>query len=190
MSEPPLTPSQTVGPYLSIGLLRDLIVPEVVPAGTPGAIHVHGLLLDGAGDPILDGMVEIWQANPAGRYPSPLDDRRELPLDPGFTGFGRSGTVDGGRFEFLTVKPGRVPGPGGALQAPHLAVGVFARGMLKRLATRLYFPDEAAANAEDAILSSLAPATAATLVAHPDGDGSLRFDIHLQGDRQTAFFAL
>jgi protocatechuate 3,4-dioxygenase alpha subunit len=135
-------------------------------------------------------MVEIWQASPAGRYASPRDDRREIPLEPGFSGFGRSGTANGGRFEFLTVKPGRVPGPGGALQAPHLAIGIFARGIFKQLATRLYFPDEATANGDDPILSRLTPAARATLVAHSDGDGSLRFDIHLQGDRQTAFFAL
>lgn len=189
MAQLPLTPSQTVGPYLKIGLLGGPIGPELVPPGTRGATRIHGLLLDGAGDPVPDGMVEIWQASAAGRYARPRDDRA-LPLEPGFTGFGRSGTADGGRFELLTVKPGRVPDRDGVLQAPHLLVGVFARGLLKRLATRMYFPDELEANAEDPVLAGLDPAARATLVAQPDGDGALRFDICLQGEGQTTFFAV
>ncbi len=98
-------------------------------------------------------MIEIWQANAAGRYDHPADDRAETALEDGFLGFGRSGTVDAGRFEFVTVKPGPVPWPAGGLQAPHLDVGVFARGLLKRVVTRIYFPDEEEANAGDPVLS-------------------------------------
>jgi protocatechuate 3,4-dioxygenase alpha subunit len=134
-------------------------------------------------------MVEIWQANAAGRYAHPADDREGIPLEDGFTGFGRSGTEDAGRFEFVTVKPGRVPWVDGRLQAPHLVVGVFARGLLKRVATRMYFPDEEEANAEDPVLLGLEPEQRATLVARSE-DGDLRFDIVLQGGRQTTFFAV
>jgi protocatechuate 3,4-dioxygenase alpha subunit len=190
MADLGLTPSQTAGPYLSIGLLGTSVAPELVEPGTPGALRIHGQLLDGNGDSVPDGMIEIWQATPEGRYPSPAEARAGTPAAAGFRGFGRSGTADGGRFEFVTVKPGRVPAPDGGLQAPHLLVGVFARGLLKRVATRLYFPDEEPANAEDFVLSRLAPAERETLVALADGDGVLRFDIRLQGDRQTTFFAL
>ncbi len=125
-------------------------------------------------------MIEIWQANAAGRYAHPADDREEIPLETGFTGFGRSGTESDGSFAFVTVKPGRVPWVDGRLQAPHLLVGVFARGLLKRVATRMYFPDEETANAEDPVLLGLEPAERTTLVARAE-DGALRFDIVLQG---------
>jgi protocatechuate 3,4-dioxygenase, alpha subunit len=191
MTDPTLlaTPSQTSGPYLSIGLLRALIGSSVVPEDDPRAIRIRGRLLDGKGNPVPDGMVEIWQANAAGRYAHPNDTRTDIPLEDGFVGFGRSGTVNDGWFEFVTVKPGRVPAPEGELQAPHLVVLVFARGLLKQLVTRLYFPDEAEANAADPILSELAEAERATLIAQPE-DGGLRFDIHLQGDGETTFFAV
>jgi protocatechuate 3,4-dioxygenase alpha subunit len=172
---PGLTPSQTVGPFYAVGLL-DIVGPEVVPADTPGAFRIEGAVTDGAGDPVADGVVEIWQAGPDGSY-SP------------HAGFGRSGTGPQGEFHFVTVKPGRVPGPDGALQAPHVAVHVFARGLLKGLATRLYFPDEAEANAGDPILSSLGEAQRATLVARDEG-GLLRFDVRLQGEGETTFFAV
>jgi protocatechuate 3,4-dioxygenase alpha subunit len=178
MAEYHLTASQTVGPYLHLALLGDLIGPEIVARDGPGAIVIRGRLLDGAGAPVPDGMVETWQADPSGRYGTP-----------GFAGIGRCGTVDGGSFELVTVKPGRVEHPDGRQQAPHLAVGVFARGLLKRLVTRLYFPDEATANDEDPVLGLLSAAERATLVAVPD-DGFLRFDIRLQGPGQTTFFAL
>ena len=152
-------------------------------------MRLRGTLLDGAGEPVPDGMVEIWQANAAGRYAHPADDRTELALEDGFLGFGRCGTVDGGRFEFVTVKPGRVPWPGGGLQAPHLEVGVFARGLLKHVVTRIYFPDEDEANAADPVLSRLDEAARATLVAVAEDDG-LRFDIRLQGPEHTTFFAV
>jgi protocatechuate 3,4-dioxygenase alpha subunit len=184
-----LTPSQTSGPYLSIGLLRELVTPLAVDPADARAIVISGLLLDGAGEPVPDGMVEIWQANAAGRYAHPADTREEVPLEEGFRGFARSGTVDGGRFELVTVKPGQVPWPGGGLQAPHLEVGVFARGLLKRLATRMYFPDEVEANAADPLLSGLPPHRRETLIAREDG-GGLRFDIVLQGPGETVFLAV
>ena len=121
-------------------------------------------------------MVELWQAGADGTYESS-------------SGFGRTGTDRDGGFEFVTVKPGPVPGPDGTTQAPHIAVGVFARGLNKRLATRIYFPDEEAANAADPVLASLAPEARATLVAEAE-DGGFRFDIRLQGDPQTTFFAV
>ena len=190
MTKPPgLTPSQTVGPYLTIALTRDLITPRLVDPADPRAIRIHGVLSDGAGEPVQDGMIEIWQANAAGRYAHPADDRAEPALEDGFLGFGRSGTVVGGRFEFVTVKPGCVPWPGGGLQAPHLEVGVFARGLLKHAVTRLYFPDEAEANAADPVLAGLDDAARATLVAVAE-DGGLRFDIRLQGLGHTTFFAV
>jgi protocatechuate 3,4-dioxygenase, alpha subunit len=182
-------PSQTAGPYLSIGLLREHIGFSLVAESDPRAIRIRGRLLDGNGDPVPDGLVEIWQANAAGRYAHPDDARTDVPLEEGFVGFGRSGTVNDGWFEFVTVKPGRVPAPDGELQAPHLVVLVFARGLLKQLVTRLYFPDEQGANAEDPILSELGEAERETLIAQPE-DGGLRFDIHLQGDRETTFFAV
>jgi protocatechuate 3,4-dioxygenase alpha subunit len=184
------SPSQTVGPYLSIGLLRDLVTRNVVDPSDARAIRIHGMLFDGAGDPVPDGMVEIWQANAAGRYAHEVDDRRDLPPELGFRGFARSGTADGGRFAFVTLKPGPVPWPDGGLQAPHILVGVFARGLLKRAVTRIYFPDEVSANAADPVLSRLDPAARATLVAVAEDDGSLRFDIRLQGDGHTTFFAV
>ncbi len=134
-------------------------------------------------------MIEIWQANAAGRYAHPADDRAELALEDGFLGFGRSGTVGRRRFEFVTVKPGPVPWPDGGLQAPHLEVGVFARGLLKRPVTRIYFPDEEEANAADPVLSRLDDAARATLVAVAE-DGGLRFDIRLQGSGHTTFFSV
>jgi len=186
MTELGITPAQTAGPYLRIGLLRNLIGSEVVDPGDPRAVVIRGRLTDGAGDGVFDGMVEIWQANAAGRYRHPSDDRDDVPREEGFLGFGRSGTEDDGRFSFVTVKPGPVPWPGGGLQAPHLVVTVFARGLLKHAVTRLYFPDEAEANA---VLSRLAPEQGETLVAVSE-NGGLRFDIRLQGPSHTTFFAV
>ena len=189
MTETALTPSQTMGPYGAIGLLRMPTASELVAPGDPRAIRIHGRLMDGAGAGVTDGLVELWQANAAGRYRHPADDREDVPLEDGFLGFGRAGTEDDGRFEFVTVKPGRVPWPGGGLQAPHAHVVVFARGLLKHVVTRLYFPDEATANAEDPVLSSLGDDARATLVAVQE-DGGVRFDIRLQGPGQTTFFAV
>lgn len=184
-----LTPSQTVGPYLSIGLFGGVIGSRLVDDADPRAIVLSGLLLDGGGEPVPDGVVEIWQANTAGRYAHPADIRDELPLEDGFTGFGRSGTIDGGRFEFVVVKPGRVPWPEGGLQAPHLAISVFARGLLKHAVTRMYFPDEAEANASDPVLRRLDEEQRRSLTARAVAAG-LQFDIVLQGPGQTAFFAV
>jgi protocatechuate 3,4-dioxygenase alpha subunit len=183
------TPSQTIGPFFHDALI-DRDRSELVRPDHPRAIRIEGTVYDGAGEPVPDAMVEIWQANPAGRYDDPKDDRKDLPFDPGtFSGFGRSDTVGGGRFSFTTVKPGPVPGPDGRSQAPHIMVSVFARGLLKRAVTRIYFPDEGGANARDPVLSSIEdPELRRTLIARDEGGGVLRFDVHLQGDRQTAFF--
>jgi protocatechuate 3,4-dioxygenase alpha subunit len=182
------TPSQTVGPFFHIGLPD--VSCELVSPDDPDAVRLVGVVYDGAGAPVPDAVVEIWQANRSGRYAHPEDTREELPLEEGFQGFARCGTDADGAFEFVTVKPGVVPGPGGVPQAPHIEVSVFARGVLKRMATRIYFPDEEEANGADPILASIEdPEERATLVARREG-AALRFDIHLQGDRQTAFFAV
>ena len=179
MTEAPgLTPSQTAGPYLAIGLLRDLVPAVLAEPSHSRAIRIRGRLVDGAGVGVGDGLVEIWQADEAGRYATDA-----------FPGFGRAGTDGDGRFEFVTLKPGPVPWPDGGLQAPHVAVGILARGLLKRVVTRLYFPDEVEANERDPVLSALSPSQRETLVAVPE-DGGLRFDIHLQGPGQTTFFAV
>jgi protocatechuate 3,4-dioxygenase alpha subunit len=183
------TASQTVGPFFNIGLPGDELA-ELVPPDDPDAIRLGGVVLDGAGEPVDDALIEIWQANRAGRYAHPEDTRAEVPLEHGFGGFGRCGTDPNGVYGFVTVKPGPVPAPGGGLQAPHLEMSVFARGLLKRLATRVYFPDETEANEADPVLSSIEdPAHRSTLVAQREDEG-LRFDIHLQGDRQTTFFSV
>jgi protocatechuate 3,4-dioxygenase alpha subunit len=170
-----LTPSQTVGPFFSIGLPFER-GPFAVPKGTPDAFWIRGVVLDGKGDPVPDAIIETWQAGLDGRH-SASDE-----------GFARCPTDDQGRFEVLTVKPGAIPGPGGTAQAPHIEVAVFARGLLKQLYTRIYFADEERANADDPILSGIADQGArATLVAEPSPDG-YRFDIRLQGEGETAFF--
>ena len=175
-----LTPSQTVGPFLSIGLTwtdGHLVVPE----GTPGAIRISGVVTDGAGAPVPDGVIETWQADPDGRFDHPDDPRG--PSGSGFRGFGRCPTDEEGRYQIVTVKPGAL----GDGQAPHIDVTVLARGLLDRVVTRIYFPDEAEANAADPLLSSLPPDRVATLVAEPVGEGELRFDIRLQGEGETVF---
>jgi protocatechuate 3,4-dioxygenase alpha subunit len=186
---PPLTPSQTIGPFLHIEVPYEG-EEALVPPNHPDAIRLLGSILDGEGEPVDDALVEIWQANAAGRYAHPEDDREEVPLEDGFTGFGRCATDTEGRFEFTTVKPGPVPGPDERPQAPHIDVSVFARGLLNRLVTRIYFPDEAEANAADPVLSLIeGEAERETLIARPE-DGALRFDIRLQGEGETAFFAI
>ena len=182
---PELTPSQTVGPFFHDALL-DRDRSELVSPDHPSAIRIEGTVYDGASEVVPDAMVEIWQANRAGRYNHPADDRDDLPLDENFSGFGRSGTMDGGKFSFVTVKPGPVPGPDGQPQAPHIMV----RGLLKRVVTRIYFPDEEERNAKDPVLSSIEdPELRKTLIARDEGD-VLRFDVHLQGENQIAFFEL
>ncbi|MDP9474612.1 MAG: protocatechuate 3,4-dioxygenase subunit alpha [Actinomycetota bacterium] len=188
MNLPP-TPSQTVGPFFAYSLLGE-DRSELVSPDRAGAIRITGTVYDGGGEVVPDAMIEVWQANPSGRYAHPEDPRADLPLEEGFEGFGRFGSDPDGTFSFVTVKPGAVPGPdGSSVQAPHIAVSVFARGLLKRLVTRIYFPDEAEANAGDPVLLSIkAPELRETLVARDEGGGVLRFDVHLQGERQTAFF--
>ena len=147
-------------------------------------------MLDGAGDPVTDALIETWQASRSGRYAHPEDARDGPPPEPGFSGFGRVATDDEGRFALVTVKPGEVPGPDDSMQAPHIEVSVFARGLLRRLVTRIYFPDEQDANAADPVLGSIEDAgERATLIARAEG-GTLQFDIRLQGSGQTAFFSL
>jgi protocatechuate 3,4-dioxygenase alpha subunit len=175
-----LTPSQTVGPFLSIGLTW-LHGHLVVPEDEPGAIRISGVVLDGAGAPVTDGMIETWQADAEGRFDHPDDPGGAS--GSGFEGFGRCPTDDAGRYEIVTVKPGAL----GERQAPHIDVSLFARGLLDRVVTRIYFPDETEANAVDPLLSTLPPERAATLVADPVADGALRFDIRLQGLDETVF---
>ena len=183
----PLTPSQTIGPFFAVGLIW-ADGPEVVPAGTPGAVRIGGRVLDGAGDPVADALVETWQADPAGCFTHPDDPRG--PATGGFRGFGRSATDAQGRWAVRTVKPGPLPAADGGTEAPHLDVSVFARGLLGRVVTRIYFPDEAEANAADPLLCSIGdPAVRERLVAVAEGDG-LRFDIWLQGDQETTFLAI
>jgi protocatechuate 3,4-dioxygenase alpha subunit len=180
------TPSATVGPYLAIGLTwadgPDAVAPDI-----PDAIWLRGTIFDGNGDPVPDAMVETWQADPDGRFDHP-DDPRGAASYPGFRGFGRSHT-DSGEYAVRTLKPGRLPDGDGGLQAPHVDVSVFARGVLDRVVTRIYFADEAEANAEDPVLRALPEEGRRTLIATRTDDG-YRLDIHLQGDRETVFFAV
>ncbi|HZN74881.1 MAG TPA: protocatechuate 3,4-dioxygenase subunit alpha [Micromonosporaceae bacterium] len=170
------TPSQTIGPFFSHALpWKD--GQYVVPEGTAGAFWLRGRVVDGAGEPVPDALLETWQADPDGRY------------DADFRGFARCPTDDDGQYAILTVKPGPVPGPDGRLQAPHLAMSVFARGLLVRLVTRVYFPDEAAANEVDPVLADIPEPARATLVARHAQDG-YTFDVRLQGENETVFFAV
>jgi protocatechuate 3,4-dioxygenase alpha subunit len=180
------TPSQTVGPFFNIGLPGQR-PPQLVAPEAEGAIRLFGAVYDGEGAVVPDALIEIWQANRAGRYAHPEDDRAAPALENGFHGFARTETDEEGRYCFVTVKPGPVPAPGGGMQAPHIAVSVLGRGLLKRLATRIYFPDEGEANAGDPVLREVAPERRPTLIARPDGQ-DLRFDVRLQGDGETVFF--
>lgn len=187
----PVTPSQTVGPYFSIGLTW-ADGPFVVPEGTPGAIWIRGRVIDGKGQPIPDALVETWQADPEGTFDHAVDPKPGAEPDEGaaFRGLGRSPTDTDGWYRILTLKPGVVPAPDGSMQAPHLDVSVHARGLLKHLVTRIYFEDEVAANASDPVLSGIADLAARdTLIARRTSDG-YSFDIRLQGDGETVFFDL
>lgn len=188
-----LTPTQTVGPFFYDCLLRPDAQRNtlVTPDTTRERIRIEGRVTDGDGQPVPDAMIEIWQANAHGRYNHPAD-QRDLPLDPDFTGFGRSPTDEDGTFWFETIKPGRVPFDEATTQAPHINVAVFARGLLNHLLTRLYFADEAA-NADDPVLACVPTERRDTLVAQrseADGMVTYRFDIVLQGAGETAFFNL
>lgn len=199
----PETPSQTAGPYVHIGLLprqagftlyeADLGATLVTPATQGSRIIIEGRILDGAGAPLRDAVVELWQADSHGRYPHPAD-HRPGPRDAAFRGWGRTCTdFDTGRFAFDTIKPGRVPGRAGQPRmAPHVSLWIVARGINLGLATRLYFDDEAEANAEDPVLRQIEqPARRATLIAARQQRGEhpcYTLDIHLQGERETVFF--
>jgi protocatechuate 3,4-dioxygenase alpha subunit len=182
------TPSQTVGPYFAIGLPFDA-GPYVVAPDTAGAIRITGTVFDGDGVPIPDHLIETWQADSEGRFADLHGYGEPSRLD-GFRGFGRYGVEDGdGTYEIVTVKPGRVPGPGGTTQAPHIDVSLFARGLLHRVVTRIYFADEVTANAADPVLQSVPDERRTTLLAQPI-DSGYRFDIRLQGAGETVFFAV
>jgi protocatechuate 3,4-dioxygenase alpha subunit len=195
MTRPPLTASQTVGPFFHDCLMRaDAACDTLAAPGVEGVrIRVAGRVTDGEGAPVPDAVLELWQANAHGRYNHPAD-RRPLPLDPAFTGYGRVATDADGRFCFTTIKPGAVPFDAGRQQAPHVAVAVLGRGLLNHLYTRLYFDDEPATDA-DPILSRVPAERRATLVARredgADGDAAAyRWDVVLQGDGETVFFDL
>ena len=172
--------SQTVGPYLHIGLTW-LIIEKLAQAGVPGErVSIEGRVIDGDGKPVNDALVEIWQADSHGKY----GGKR-------FRGFGRSATDDNGVFRFHTIKPGRVAGTGGKLQAPHIGVNIFMRGQLKQLVSRIYFPGDPA-NAKDPVLALVPGERRATLVATKIAGkpGALRWNVILQGRNETVFFDL
>ena len=180
------TGNQTVGPYLHIGMAW-LVTHEIAARGVKGErVSVEGRLLDGDGIGVADGLVEIWQANSQGKYAHPEDQQKKR-LDRRFRGFGRIPTDADGGFRFTTIKPGAVPGPAGKPQAPHLVVAVFMRGMLKHLATRMYFPGDPA-NVADPVLQLVPAARRATLIAQKKGKRALHWDINLQGRAETVFF--
>lgn len=181
------TPNQTVGPYFHLGL-AGLFQSEIAPPGVAGErLIVMGRVIDGDNRPVPDAMIEVWQADASGRYAHP-EDRRGRPVDARFRGFGRVPADPDGVFRFSTVKPGAVPGSEDQLQAPHLLVSVFVRGLLKHLVTRMYLPDEGG-NAQDPILALVQPARRATLVATSTRDvGVLEWNIVLQGEGETVFF--
>ncbi|HKV61149.1 MAG TPA: protocatechuate 3,4-dioxygenase subunit alpha [Candidatus Acidoferrum sp.] len=181
------TTSQTVGPFFTIGLTR-LNKSDLVGTDVSGEkITIGGRVVDGDGKAVPDAMLEIWQANSHGRYAHP-EDTQNKPLEPGFQGYGRAGVDENGSFLFTTIKPGRVPGPDGKLQAPHIAVTVLARGLMLRLVTRIYFPEDAA-NADDYVLNLVEPARHGTLIAKKTAvAGALEWNIILQGTDETVFF--
>ena len=192
MTAPP-TGSQTVGPFFHLGmayLARDHFVAEGI-AGE--RITIRGKVLDGDGKGVPDAMLEIWQADSAGRYSDKIPPQNGGA--PRFLGFGRVETDDQGEFSFTTIKPGRVPSPDGSLQAPHIVVTLFSRGLLKPLRTRIYFPEEPS-NADDAVLKLVPPQRRSTLLATRSGARGASnvagkvFDwpIVMQGDGETVFF--
>ena len=194
----PETPSQTAGPYVHIGCMPNYSGIEGIYAVDPGIrmldtntggerISIYGRIFDGEGAPLVDAVIETWQADAAGLYQSPLDTRGEA--DTTFSGWGRQPCdPQTGEFRFDTIKPGRVPYPDGRLQAPHITLWFFARGINVGLHTRLYFDDESAANAEDPILAQVDPENRVeTLIAKSQGDSGFHFDIHLQGADETIF---
>jgi len=181
---------QTVGPYFKIGL-QWLDQTNLAPEGVSGErVTIQGRVLDGDGVPVPDAMLEIWQANAKGKYAHPEDTQSRL-LEPGFTGYGRVPMDDKGVFRFTTIKPGPVPGPADKDQAPHLLVSIVMRGLLIRLVTRIYFPNEPR-NADDYILNLVEPERRSTLIAKPVSGrpGVLEWNVALQGANETVFFEL
>lgn len=190
------TPSQTAGPYVHIGTMprvagftsyaEELGRAACGPETRGTRIAVEGHVHDGTGTPCRDMLIEVWQADPAGIYPHP-DDPRHAKVAAGFTGFTRLATdLETGAFRIETVKPGPVPGRHGRTQAPHLNLWIVARGVNIGLHTRVYFGDED--NSADPLLGMIEqPARRETLVAAPSGEGLYRFDIHLQGEKETVF---
>lgn len=192
------TPSQTAGPYVHIGLMPNFVGVHGAHAEDLGGrmindktkgerITIEGRVIDGGGEPLRDCVVEIWQADAAGLYPSPSESRGTA--DPNFTGWGRAAAdPQSGEFRFETIKPGRVPFPDGRMQAPHLSLWIIARGINVGLNTRLYFGDEAEANAADPILARIEQRSRVqTLIARRSGN-RFALDIHLQGPDETVFF--
>ena len=190
--------SQTAGPYVHIGCMPAFagiagIYPQdlgriMVQDGALGEpIAIEGFVFDGTGTPLRDGMIEIWQADAAGLFNSPAENRGKA--DPNFTGWGRQPTdLQTGRYRFETIKPGRVPWPDGRLQAPHIAFWIVARGINLGLSTRLYFAEEEAANFADPLLARIEHKNRITTLMAAKQDGIYRFDIHLQGSQETIFF--
>jgi protocatechuate 3,4-dioxygenase, alpha subunit len=182
-------PSQTVGPYFQIGLSGQRAIAQIAAPEVKGErIRLICTVFDGHGQTFGDAMIEVWQANADGKYNHP-DDTQALPVDPAFVGFGRLVTDDHGVCEFDTIRPGRVPGPNDVLQAPHVSLSVFARGLLRRLPTRVYFEKDPA-NDSDPILALVPADRRNTLMARAvEGEkASWRFDIHLCGEQETVFF--
>ena len=190
-----ITPSQTVGPYFAYGLTpsgkyawNDAFINNLVTPDTSGdRIRVGGKVFDGDGQVVPDCMLEIWQADAQGRFADP-QDKRALPNST-FRGFGRCGTDANGAYCFETIKPGQVADPDGKPQAPHIVLAVYARGMLLHLYTSIYFDGEAA-NAADSVLALVPADRRSTLIAtrQAGAAGVYHFDVHLQGDNETAFF--
>ena len=184
------TPSQTVGPFFHLGMTRPEWADLTAENPQGERIAIEGRVLDSDGMPVPDAVIEVWQANAAGRYNHQDDQRDDAPLDPGFRGFGRVATGEDGGFRLVTIKPGPVPGRGNAWQAPHVNVALFARGLLRHLYTRIYFSDDPR-NASDPLLTSIEDETVrGTLLARRMADGKppvYRFDIVLQGENETAF---
>jgi protocatechuate 3,4-dioxygenase alpha subunit len=185
---PRQTPSQTVGPFFRPSLIEAGSENLVCEETRGERVTIEGRVIDGDGEPVTDAMLEIWQANAEGRYDHPEDDQEKL-LDPKFHGYGRAATDAHGMFQFYTIKPGPVPGVGDVLQAPHINVSIFARGLLKRLVTRIYFPDEPL-NTTDAVLNSAPRDRRATMIASwvDTTRRVLRFEVILQGPHETVFF--
>lgn len=179
---------QTVGPFFTIGLTR-MKRTDLAGADVSGErVTIEGRVFDGDGAPIPDAMIEIWQANSHGKYNHP-EDEQDKPIEPGFSGYGRIPTDEDGRFTITTIKPGPVPGPDGNMQAPHIAVSVFMRGLLRRFVTRIYFPGEPG-NAGDFVLNLVEPSRRGTLIARkvPGRESLLEWNVVTQGADETVFF--